>query len=698
MVKRVHLVFKTHLDIGFTDLAAATVERYLTQFIPNAIATAQHLRELGGRERLVWTTGSWLIDRYFLQANQADQQKLCEAIEAGDITWHALPFTTHTELMSKKLFTYGLSLSKSLDARFSHKTIAAKMTDVPGHTLAMIPLLSQNGVAFLHLGVNGGSQVPDVPPLFRWHAPTGEEVLVQYDASYGSKTAFEGLEDVLIIENSADNSGPPSVAEVLSVYERLTCDYPEATILASNLSSYANAILPFAENFPLITQEIGDTWIHGVGSDPKKVSTFKLLLRLIEQWEEEEKLYPGAPGYDGCMKSLLMIPEHTWGLDFKKYLADYKHWSVEDFHQARNQDLIGPDAIPEAYQFIEDFARKEYEHVFPGGQDRRKKRSYSFFESAHQEQRSYLDQAIQALPFSLQQESGAALALLLPCPCPHGAGMKKLSPTSPLTLGKHTIRFASDGSLCSLMDEQGNELVGEKGIGVYRYESFSAASYEQYHHTYNRDFEKGKNWILADFGKPGMETVIPSPLHALYAPVLSDLFLSKKEGLYEVIGCLRANEETPLGAPKKLVLRYSFTGEGQLRGVVLDWFDKEATRLPEALWLTLDVKVERPEAWNMVKMGLPLSLNDTVSLGSRSLHAVEALEYVSEDVQLTIKNLDSPLVSLGERKLLQFDDLSPTDNGCFHFNLYNNIWGTNFPLWYEENGRSRVVVQWGFTR
>ena len=93
----------------------------------------------------------------------ADKTKrLCEAIEDGDITWHGLPFTTHTELMSESLFRYGLSLSKELDKRFGKKTIAAKMTDVPGHTKAIIPHLAENGIEFLHIGVNPASAVPDL--------------------------------------------------------------------------------------------------------------------------------------------------------------------------------------------------------------------------------------------------------------------------------------------------------------------------------------------------------------------------------------------------------------------------------------------------------------------------------------------------------------------------------------------------------
>lgn len=45
------------------------------------------------------------------------------------------------------------------------------MTDVPGHTLGMVPFLAKQGVKYLHIGVNDGSHLPEVPRIFRWRAP-----------------------------------------------------------------------------------------------------------------------------------------------------------------------------------------------------------------------------------------------------------------------------------------------------------------------------------------------------------------------------------------------------------------------------------------------------------------------------------------------------------------------------------------------
>ncbi|HEU5090194.1 MAG TPA: hypothetical protein VFT99_22215, partial [Roseiflexaceae bacterium] len=109
-IERVHVIFKTHLDIGFTDLARAVTRRYMEEFIPQALATAEQLRAQG-RDRFIWTTGAWLIWEYLQHAGPEQRARLERAIEAGDIAWHALPFTLHSELTDADLFAFGISMA-----------------------------------------------------------------------------------------------------------------------------------------------------------------------------------------------------------------------------------------------------------------------------------------------------------------------------------------------------------------------------------------------------------------------------------------------------------------------------------------------------------------------------------------------------------------------------------------------------------
>src|SRR5438067_822430 len=128
LFRSIHLVFKTHLDIGFTDHAAKVRRQYHERFIPQAIETGEHFHhENPAEKQFIWTTGAWLIWDHLNSQPKARVKRLEQAIERGLIRWHALPFTTHSELMSPALFRAGLSYAAELDERFGKKTIAAKM-------------------------------------------------------------------------------------------------------------------------------------------------------------------------------------------------------------------------------------------------------------------------------------------------------------------------------------------------------------------------------------------------------------------------------------------------------------------------------------------------------------------------------------------------------------------------------------------
>ena len=68
-VTKVYVLFKTHLDVGFTDLSSVVTQRYMNEFIPKALEVSEKLRADHSGERYVWTTGSWLIWKYLHQAS-----------------------------------------------------------------------------------------------------------------------------------------------------------------------------------------------------------------------------------------------------------------------------------------------------------------------------------------------------------------------------------------------------------------------------------------------------------------------------------------------------------------------------------------------------------------------------------------------------------------------------------------------------
>src|SRR5882757_5216381 len=275
-VKRVLVMFKCHFDAGFVDTQANVVSKYFKQYFPQAIEIARSANA-GGNRRYVWTTGSWLLYEYLEQASAADRKAMEDAIARHDIAWHALPFTWQTELLSPSMIEGALGLSHSLDRRFGQVTTGAKMTDVPGHTRGLIAPLASHGVGFLNIGVNEVSTPAQLPPMFLWQDSDGKSLPVMYHRNYGGTARIPGSDTAIAVRVRGDNSGPHVAEEIAKIHAELAAQFPNAEIIATNLSEIADAVQPHRGSLPVVTKEIGDTWIHGCSSDPLKMARFRAI-------------------------------------------------------------------------------------------------------------------------------------------------------------------------------------------------------------------------------------------------------------------------------------------------------------------------------------------------------------------------------------------------------------------------------------
>jgi hypothetical protein len=662
-IHTVHLIFKTHLDIGFTNFSQDVFHQYFEKFIPQAIETARILREAGGKDRFIWTTGSWLIYEFLERADSKARSQMEAAIEAGDIVWHALPFTTHTELMDASLFRFGLSLSQRLDKRFGRQTIAGKMTDVPGHTRAMIPLLAEAGVQLLHLGANPASTPPDVPSTFVWRdEPSNTRVLVMYQrGSYGDTMLVPGLDEALTFAHTNDNHGPQTPDEARHAFDVLRGEFPTAQVQASTLDNFARQLLSVENRLPVVTQEMGDTWIQGVGTDPLKVSQFRELSRLRRHWLEQGA-DPDDPHIVNFSRALMMIPEHTWGMDEKTFLRDYEHYEKEKFYAARQTP------------------------------------PFQVFEKSWQEQRAYLDQGVDALVDSaFSTEARDRLQLLHPKSPDKSAYQQADDRAGRFETANFQLSFdPQTGAINRLVDRATGRkwAAPEHLLGLFRYQTFSEADYDRYWKQYIRNKRPTAVWSRPDNVKIGIGTAAGDG--GFWQPRLTNVSYRQSDSAYHFLLELTSPDEavTRFGCPARLVTEITLPNDQPVLQFDVQWFDKAANRLPEAIWFSFNPLTRHTGLWELDKMGECISPLDVIRNGNRKLHAVDTGVYYHDPRGvLAIESLDAPLVAPGEPSLLNFNNRQPPLRHGMHFNLYNNVWGTNFPMWYEDDARFRFVLR-----
>ena len=78
--------------------------------------------------------------------------------------------------------------------------------------------------------------------------------------------------------------------------------------------------------------------------------------------------------------------------------------------------------------------------------------------------------------------------------------------------------------------------------------------------------------------------------------------------------------------------------------------------------------------------------------GGGQLQAVEAVRAQVGGGTLTASLLDAALVAPASAPFIPFLPDVPDYGGGIRINLYNNKWGTNFPMWWEGTLAFRVIL------
>ncbi len=646
-IRQVLAMFKCHFDAGFIDTQKNVVNKYIEVYFPQAIELASSQRAAGA-DPYIWTTGSWLVYEFLERTSGPARKRMEDALNRGDISWHGLPFTWQTEFLDAASIEGCLGFSRALDRRFGRTTTGAKMTDVPGHSRGLIAPLARHGVTFLDIGVNSASTAPDVPDLFTWKDPAGQSLTMMYHrADYGGVVVVPGSSLAISINVRDDNSGPHTPSEIHALYTDLRRRFPNATVKAANLTDIANAVHPLAPNLPVITSELGDTWIHGIASDPLKVSWFREILRLRREWIAAGKWTVGDDADLAFLRRFALGAEHTWGADTKTWL-DFDHYT--------------PAALA---QMLDTPKYKVITHSWA-------------------EKRDDLKAAIETLPAPLRAETKSRL--------------EALQPVRPAAMNSSSSRSLSNAHLDIAFDPQTGAITRlrnkhtqrdwaspEHPLALFTYQTLSKEDYDQFLASY---ITVHTDWAPKDFGKPNIGKF--GAQSKIWSPQLVDSSFDD----HHVVQHLQIKAGANSGCPQDVYLEITLPDDQQSVHLSLSWFDKPATRLPEALWLSFKPNATRNEDWTLTKVEQAVSPLDVVKRGNRHLHALSSgLTYTEGEHRFEIETLDAPLVALGIQSPIHFSMDQPDLTDGLHFSLFNNGWGTNYLQWFGEEMQFRFRIR-----
>jgi hypothetical protein len=251
-----------------------------------------------------------------------------------------------------------------------------------------------------------------------------------------------------------------------------------------------------------------------------------------------------------------------------------------------------------------------------------------------------------------------------------------VKPNQAVRISDFEIAFGKDGSIIRLEYDGRTFADCEHKLAVPMYEQFSKDEYNRFFSQYNR---LDVRWSREDFTKIGLDKV-----RAKYQSYTAKAKIYMQGEKIIVRYAFPAKASDKCGCPR--VCESVITANKDRLFIDFGWFDKPANRMTEAFWLGFKPKAKNKR---IQKLTLPINPSEVVRKGNRRLHGTDFGVIYDE---LSIEAVDNALIAPASPSILNFTQEIPKDDEGVHFNLYNNMWNTNFPMWYEEDARFRFVI------
>ncbi len=732
-VTDIWVVFKTHFDLGFTDLPENVFKRYREEMMDNALNVIENNATLPKEKRFAWTVSGWPLQAQILGPLQTPERRarIEKAIRSGALVVHGLPFTTHTESLDYEDLVRGLNFSSAVARKYGLPLpISAKMTDVPSHSWIMPTLLKHAGIKFLQLGCNPASQYPRFPELFWWEGADGSKVLCNYTALYGSDikpTPDWPCKNYLAMQMTGDNHGPPTMQEIDKLLAYAAKELPGVKIHFGTLDDFAKAVLAEKPDLPTVKGDCPDTWIQGLQSNPQETKIARNIRPLesaldglntqMKEWgiaveSISEKL---AKSYEQS----LLYGEHTWGMNAEygprySYGDDWKKWMAE--------------AAAEPFPVNGNYAtlQNSNAHNTTTGSKKKWLRSYDdkrqYILTANDIVSKELNKHLNLLASSVNKK-GKRIVVYNPLPWKRSGMIENpwekgsyffvkdvaasgyVSYTIDELKGSNSthdeepvfstpyfkVTFdLTKGGIASLIEKStGRELVDQSSayvIGQFLHERFSTNEVDKWFNEYSRIKD---GWGLNDLGKPGMINAEKAP-YISFTP--NDWKIKVAHSSVADIATLTAVETN--GFARRYTLTFTFPRNAAYVDVEWTVDSKTPDKQAEGGWLCFPFKLEKP-TFTVGRLGGTINpATDIIPGTNRHLMAVNTGVSITQADHsgAALTSIDAPLISIGEPGLWKYSmDYVPTKASVF-VNLYNNMWNTNFALWQDGSWSERVRI------
>ncbi|MHC4116084.1 MAG: polysaccharide lyase family protein [Planctomycetota bacterium] len=339
---QVYVLHHSHVDIGYTHVQTE-VERKHWQYFEEVIELGRKTADYPAAAPFKWNVEVlWAVDSYLKQASEEDRRAFVDAVRKGWIGLDALYGNELTALCSPEELIRLVDYARKLRRKYDLTIETAMITDVPGYTWGIVPVLAQSGVKYFSVGPNRGHRIGytlstwgDKP--FYWESPCGQHKILCWVAGEGysffhrgrldGERLFDYLQrlqqaqypyDMVQLRYSigGDNGPPdPKLSEFVRDWNEKYA-YPKL-VVATTREMFREFESRYGNRVPTERGDFTPYWEDGAGSSARETVLNRNAAERLVQAETlwamlDPANYPAAE-FDEAWRDVILYDEHTWG-------------------------------------------------------------------------------------------------------------------------------------------------------------------------------------------------------------------------------------------------------------------------------------------------------------------------------------------------------------------------------------------------
>ncbi len=339
---QVYVLHHSHVDIGYTHVQTDVVRKHWDYF-DQVIELARKSADYPPGSRFKWNVEVlWAVDSYLNQASKEKREQFIEAVRKGWIGLDALYGNELTALCRPEELIRLVDYAQKLRQRYGFTIDSAMITDVPGYTWGIVPVLAQSGVKYFSVGPNRGHRIGytlsswgDKP--FYWESPSGKRNVLCWVAGEGYSLFHSGrlsggrlleylkrLEeseypyDILQVRYSIGGDNGPPDPGLSDFVKKWNEKYAYPRLIVATASEMCREFeRRYGDKIPSARGDFTPYWEDGAGSSAIETSlnrdAAERLVQAETLWAMLNPAKYSAEDFYKAWREVVLYDEHTWG-------------------------------------------------------------------------------------------------------------------------------------------------------------------------------------------------------------------------------------------------------------------------------------------------------------------------------------------------------------------------------------------------